>query len=135
MAPRPDGGLRGGGARGARSDEPAVAGAGGGASRSAAAGSCGGAGAGGPRAGARAGERQPAADSRGSAPRPLSRPSGRDDRSDTMSEGGLTHLDEAGAPRMVDVGDKEVTRRIAVATGFIRMQPPTLRAILSGETP
>lgn len=49
--------------------------------------------------------------------------------------GGFTHLDESGAPRMVDVGDKEVTRRIAVAEGWIRMSAPTLTAILRGETP
>ena len=52
-----------------------------------------------------------------------------------MSNGKLTHLDETGAPRMVDVGDKEVTRRIAVAVGHIRMQPETLQAIVRGETP
>lgn len=35
---------------------------------------------------------------------------------------------------MVDVGDKDVTRRVAVATGWIRMQPETLRAIRQGQT-
>ncbi|HEX2081505.1 MAG TPA: cyclic pyranopterin monophosphate synthase MoaC [Longimicrobium sp.] len=48
---------------------------------------------------------------------------------------GFTHLDESGRPRMVDVGGKEVTRRIAVAEGKIRMAPETLRAIVAGETP
>ena len=48
---------------------------------------------------------------------------------------GFTHLDERGRPRMVDVGAKEVTRRIAVADGAIRMQAETLRAIVAGETP
>ena len=48
---------------------------------------------------------------------------------------GFTHLDEHGRPRMVDVGDKPVTRRIAVAAGHIRMAPETLAAIVSGETP
>ena len=48
---------------------------------------------------------------------------------------GFTHLDESGRPRMVDVGGKAVTRRIAVAEGKIRMAPETLRAIVAGDTP
>ena len=52
-----------------------------------------------------------------------------------MSEERFTHLDEKGTPRMVDVGDKAVTSRVAVAEGAIRMGPATLAAILSGETP
>jgi cyclic pyranopterin phosphate synthase len=44
----------------------------------------------------------------------------------------LSHLDEAGAARMVDVGAKDVTAREAVAAGTIRMQPHTLRLILDG---
>jgi cyclic pyranopterin phosphate synthase len=47
----------------------------------------------------------------------------------------FTHLDEHGRPRMVDVGDKPVTRRIAVAEGHIRMSPETLAAIVAGNTP
>jgi cyclic pyranopterin phosphate synthase len=47
----------------------------------------------------------------------------------------FTHLDEHGRPRMVDVGDKPVTRRIAVAEGCIRMSPDTLDAIVAGDTP
>lgn len=47
----------------------------------------------------------------------------------------FTHLDEQGRPRMVDVGDKPVTRRIAVAEGSIRMSPDTLAAIVAGDTP
>lgn len=47
----------------------------------------------------------------------------------------FTHLDEHGQPRMVDVGDKPVTRRIAVAEGWIRMSPRTLAAIAAGDTP
>jgi len=46
---------------------------------------------------------------------------------------GFTHLDEAGRPRMVDVGDKAVTRRVAVAEGGIRMSPETLDAIVEGR--
>jgi cyclic pyranopterin phosphate synthase len=52
-----------------------------------------------------------------------------------MSDGDFTHLDEQGRPRMVDVGDKEVTARVAVAEGFIRTSAETVAAILSGETP
>ena len=47
----------------------------------------------------------------------------------------LTHIDETGAARMVDVGGKENTRREAVARAELRMQPETLRMIVSGETP
>lgn len=44
---------------------------------------------------------------------------------------GLTHLDEAGAARMVDVSDKAVTAREAVATGRLRMGNATLNALRS----
>ncbi len=44
----------------------------------------------------------------------------------------LTHLDAEGRARMVDVTDKPVTQRTAVAEGFIAMQPQTLRLILDG---
>src|SRR5690349_3935451 len=44
----------------------------------------------------------------------------------------LTHFDERGAARMVDVGGKAETHRIAVAGGEIRMQPATLAAVLEG---
>jgi len=37
-----------------------------------------------------------------------------------MSDGELSHLDEAGRPRMVDVGAKEVTARVAVAAGRLQ---------------
>jgi len=47
----------------------------------------------------------------------------------------LTHLDEQGRARMVDVGAKPVTRREAVAEGFITLQPATLRAISQGDVP
>ena len=46
-----------------------------------------------------------------------------------------THLDETGAARMVDVGDKQMTRRMAQAQAVIIMQPETLQAILDGSTP
>jgi cyclic pyranopterin phosphate synthase len=44
----------------------------------------------------------------------------------------FTHFDEAGQARMVDVGDKDVTKRVARATGRIVMQPATLAAIRAG---
>ncbi|MDO9557294.1 MAG: cyclic pyranopterin monophosphate synthase MoaC [Coriobacteriia bacterium] len=47
----------------------------------------------------------------------------------------LTHLDETGAARMVDVSDKAVTHRRAVAGGFIRMRPETLAMIVEDRAP
>jgi cyclic pyranopterin phosphate synthase len=47
---------------------------------------------------------------------------------------GLTHLDEEGRARMVDVTAKAETRRTAVAEGSIVMRPETLRSILDGRT-
>lgn len=44
----------------------------------------------------------------------------------------LTHLDEHGAARMVDVGAKPDTERVAVAGGSVYMQPDTLRLIREG---
>lgn len=45
----------------------------------------------------------------------------------------LTHLDAAGAARMVDVSEKAATAREAVAEGRIAMAPATLDLILSGN--
>ena len=42
----------------------------------------------------------------------------------------LTHFDEHGSARMVDVGAKEITARMARAESFVTMQPETLRLIL-----
>ena len=47
----------------------------------------------------------------------------------------LTHLDAAGNARMVDVGGKAETRRIAVAEGRIRMNAAALDAIRGGGVP
>jgi len=47
----------------------------------------------------------------------------------------LTHLNEAGEANMVDVSGKAETRRIAVATGRVRMAPTTLREIIDGGVP
>lgn len=44
----------------------------------------------------------------------------------------LTHLDEDGAARMVDVGGKEVTRRRAVAAGRVLMSAEALRLVREG---
>src|SRR5947199_4322255 len=41
----------------------------------------------------------------------------------------LTHFDETGASRMVDVGGKPVTARLARASGRVVMQPETLKRI------
>lgn len=48
---------------------------------------------------------------------------------------GLSHLDAAGRARMVDVGDKAVTRRVAEAAGVLRCAPATLALVRAGEAP
>ena len=48
-----------------------------------------------------------------------------------MTEEKLTHIDEKGDVRMVDVSQKADTERIAVAEGFISMKPETLELITS----
>ena len=50
-----------------------------------------------------------------------------------MSE--LSHLDDSGRARMVDVGGKEVTDRRAVARGVIRMDPATAAMVERGDAP
>jgi len=45
----------------------------------------------------------------------------------------LTHLDEKGAARMVDVSEKSSTVRVAVAESYIVMQPQTLAMIVEGR--
>lgn len=52
-----------------------------------------------------------------------------------QDSGRLTHQDEAGRPRMVDVGEKAETRREAVAEGVIRMAGETLSALEAGRLP
>ena len=44
----------------------------------------------------------------------------------------LTHFDEDGRPRMVDVSAKPVTARIAVARGRVSMEPATLQRVMDG---
>ena len=46
----------------------------------------------------------------------------------------LTHLDEAGQARMVDVSHKAITAREAVAEGRVRMTPQTLQQALAGDS-
>ncbi|MGC9398187.1 MAG: cyclic pyranopterin monophosphate synthase MoaC [Anaerolineae bacterium] len=47
----------------------------------------------------------------------------------------LTHIDDKGRVKMVDVGHKPDTERVAVARGEVRMQPETLRLIAGGDAP
>ena len=46
---------------------------------------------------------------------------------------GLTHISASGEASMVDVSEKDVTARVAVAEGCIVMQPETLELIVSGN--
>ena len=46
----------------------------------------------------------------------------------------MTHFDETGRARMVDISDKPVTARMAKARGLIRMKRETLEAIRAGTT-
>lgn len=54
-----------------------------------------------------------------------------------QSEGGarFSHLDPEGGVRMVDVGDKEVTSREAVARGLVKMKAETLDLVAQGAMP
>ncbi len=47
----------------------------------------------------------------------------------------LTHLDDEGSARMVDVGDKQESERRAVAEASIRMSPETAKAVAAGDAP
>jgi cyclic pyranopterin phosphate synthase len=48
---------------------------------------------------------------------------------------GLTHLDEEGSARMVDVGAKEQTARRAIARAVVRMSAATAQAVAAGDAP
>src|SRR3954465_6304230 len=52
-----------------------------------------------------------------------------------MPQSKLTHLDEQGRAKMVDVGEKPVTAREAIAEGFITLAAQTLRAIADDRVP
>jgi len=47
-----------------------------------------------------------------------------------MNKETLTHFDKNGNPSMVDINSKEMTKRVAIAIGKIKMQPKTLKKIL-----
>lgn len=48
-------------------------------------------------------------------------------------EGKLTHIDKSGRAKMVDVGEKEITKREAIAQAVIGMKPETLALIKQGQ--
>lgn len=52
-----------------------------------------------------------------------------------MAHNKLSHVDSRGRAKMVDVSDKPVTKREAIAEGFIALQVGTLRAIVEGQVP
>jgi cyclic pyranopterin phosphate synthase len=52
-----------------------------------------------------------------------------------MAKARLSHIDEKGDARMVDVSDKPFTARTATAEGFVTMRPETLALLKSGEAP
>src|SRR5688500_11668421 len=58
-----------------------------------------------------------------------------DDIVGRMPRAKLTHIDEGGAARMVNVGAKPVTAREAIAEGFVILQAATLRAIADETVP
>ena len=55
--------------------------------------------------------------------------------SGSQPAGGLTHLDESGAARMVDVGGKPVSGRAASARAVLRMRPETAALLVDGRLP
>ena len=46
----------------------------------------------------------------------------------------LTHINEKNNPKMVDVGEKDITKRVAIASGKIRMKKETKEAIINEKT-
>jgi cyclic pyranopterin monophosphate synthase len=52
-----------------------------------------------------------------------------------VSDPHLTHLDAAGRARMVDVGDKPVTERRAVAQAVVRVSSETANTVMEGDAP
>ena len=52
-----------------------------------------------------------------------------------MTEKALTHLNDQGEAHMVDVSDKPVTARTAIAEGFVAMKPETLALLNRGDAP
>jgi len=64
----------------------------------------------------------------GARPRPAAPPNG----GAVPSTFGLTHFDDAGAARMVDVGAKPETERVAIASGVVTMELATAHAVREG---
>ena len=56
-------------------------------------------------------------------------------RGNEPGAGELTHLDDEGSARMVDVGSKPESERIAVAEAVVRMRPETAAAVARGDGP
>jgi cyclic pyranopterin phosphate synthase len=53
----------------------------------------------------------------------------------TRDKGQLSHVDASGRIKMVDVGQKPITERAAIASGFVHMSSGTLDAIKTHQTP
>jgi cyclic pyranopterin phosphate synthase len=53
----------------------------------------------------------------------------------SFGQGGLSHIDDEGTARMVDIGAKAQTQRLAVASGVIRMSQAALAAVKNGDAP
>ncbi len=47
----------------------------------------------------------------------------------------LTHIGDDGAARMVDIGAKQASERVAIASGVIHMSPAALAAVHAGDAP
>ncbi|MHB8491068.1 MAG: cyclic pyranopterin monophosphate synthase MoaC, partial [Solirubrobacteraceae bacterium] len=52
-----------------------------------------------------------------------------------MSDRAMTHIDDAGSARMVDVGQKAVSQRRALARARVRMSPASAAAVERGDAP
>ncbi len=52
-----------------------------------------------------------------------------------MDEEHLSHLDESGRVRMVDVGGKDTTDRLATAEALVAMEPATRKLLFGGDLP
>ncbi len=52
----------------------------------------------------------------------------------TTTQDKLNHFDDSGKAHMVDISDKSITHRIAIAQGYIKMQAETLEAIEAGDS-
>ncbi len=68
------------------------------------------------------------------AARPARVPAGDDPADPARSQPYFTHFDAAGQAHMVDVGDKDVTKRVARVGGRILMQPATLALVEAGDS-